>query len=325
MATHLGDRPLKAPVDGLLLLNKPAGITSNQALQKVKRLLKAKKAGHTGSLDPAATGMLPLCFGEATKVCAYLLDADKTYRVTARLGIATDTGDADGKETATADVPSLERQEWEKILAGFLGDIEQVPPMYSALKKHGKRLYEIARMGEVVDREARNIRIHDIKLIEASGRRLVFRVHCSKGTYVRTLVEDIARVAGTVAHTANLHRESVGNFRAEDMMDLPSAELVAEAGPEALRRQLLPADVALAAWPQRQIDEDAVERFTGGQAVPVGADNGITGQTGRVRVYSEGDGQFLGVGELAGDGTVAPRRIFRVAAEKPARGQGKKP
>jgi len=228
MATHLGDRPLKAPVDGLLLLNKPAGITSNQALQKVKRLLKAKKAGHTGSLDPAATGMLPLCFGEATKVCAYLLDADKTYRVTARLGIATDTGDADGKETATADVPSLERQEWEKILAGFLGDIEQVPPMYSALKKDGKRLYEIARMGEVVDREARNIRIHDIKLIEASGRRLVFRVHCSKGTYVRTLVEDIARVAGTVAHTANLHRESVGNFRAEDMMDLPSAELVAD-------------------------------------------------------------------------------------------------
>ena len=328
MATQPGDAPLRAPVDGLLLLNKPAGITSNQALQKVKRLLRAKKAGHTGSLDPAATGMLPLCFGEATKVCAYLLDADKTYRVTARLGIATDTADADGKEISTADVPTLERQEWEKILAGFMGQIEQVPPMYSALKKDGKRLYELARKGEVVDREPRSIRIHDIDLIEARGNRLVFRVHCSKGTYVRTLVEDIARSAGTVAHTANLHRESVGDFRTEDMVDLPNAELVAEAGPEALRRQLLPADVALAAWPQMQIDEDAAERFTGGQSVSAGEDGGAA-QTGRVRVYSKGSStgikQFLGVGELAGDGTVAPRRIFRVAAEKPDPGQGKKP
>ena len=328
MASQPGDAPLRVPVDGLLLLNKPAGITSNQALQKVKRLLRAKKAGHTGSLDAAATGMLPLCFGEATKVCAYLLDADKIYRVTARLGIATDTADADGKEISTADVPTLERQEWEKILAGFMGQIEQVPPMYSALKKDGKRLYELARKGEVVDREPRSIRIHDIDLSEARGNRLVFRVHCSKGTYVRTLVEDIARSAGTVAHTANLHRESVGDFRTEDMVDLPNAELVAEAGPEALRRQLLPADVALAAWPQMLIDEAAAERFTGGQSVSAGED-GSAARTGRVRVYSKGNStgvkRFLGVGELAGDGTVAPRRIFRVAAEKPDPGQGRKP
>lgn len=312
----------KVPVDGLLLLNKPAGITSNQALQKVKRLLNAKKAGHTGSLDPAATGMLPLCFGEATKVCAYLLDADKVYRVTARLGIATDTGDADGKETATADVPTLDRLGWEKVLLQFRGDSKQVPPMYSALKKDGKRLYELARKGEVVHREPRDIRIYDIKLIEVSGKRLVFRVHCSKGTYVRSLVEDIARSVGTVAHTASLHRESVGDFRAEDMLDLSSAELAAESDPNGLRERLLPADTALAGWPQRQIDEEAAVRFTGGQAVPVETGRSATG---RVRVYSDGGKQFLGVGELSGDGLVAPRRIFRVAANQTTPGQQKNP
>ena len=313
MTTQGGERPGKASVNGLLLLNKPAGITSNQALQKVKRLLNAKKAGHTGSLDPAATGMLPLCFGEATKVCAYLLDADKVYRVTVRLGIATDTGDSDGKETATAGVPMLDRQGWEKVLLQFQGDSKQVPPMYSALKKDGKRLYELARKGEVVHREPRDIRIYDINLIEVSGNRLVFRVHCSKGTYVRSLVEDIARSAGTVAHTASLHRESVGDFRAEDMLDLRSAVLAAESDPDALRERLLPADMALAGWPQRKIDEEAAVRFTGGQAVPVETGRSATG---RVRVYSDGGKQFLGVGELSGDGLVAPRRIFRVAANQ---------
>ena len=197
----------KVAVDGLLLLPKPKGITSNRALQIVKRLLNAKKAGHTGSLDPAATGMLPLCFGEATKVCAYLLDADKTYRVTAKLGRTTDTGDADGQEIATAEVPEMSRDEWLAVLHGFRGESMQVPPMYSALKKDGKRLYELARKGEVVEREPRPITIHDIELLELAGSRLVFRVSCSKGTYVRTLVEDIASRAGTVAHTASFHRE----------------------------------------------------------------------------------------------------------------------
>ena len=151
MTTQANKETGKVPVDGLLLLNKPAGITSNQALQKVKRLLMAKKAGHTGSLDPAATGMLPLCFGEATKVCAFLLDADKTYRVVARLGIATDTADADGKQTKTAEVPELAREDWQKILAGFIGDIEQVPPMYSALKKDGVIVLQGKRQVTVPD------------------------------------------------------------------------------------------------------------------------------------------------------------------------------
>jgi tRNA pseudouridine55 synthase len=302
------DRPNAAPVDGLLLLNKPAGITSNQALQKVKRLLQAKKAGHTGSLDPAATGMLPLCFGEATKVCAYLLEADKTYRVTARLGEATNTGDRDGEISATAEVPDLERRAWEQILAQFCGEIEQVPPMFSALKKDGKRLYELARKGQVVEREARRIRIDEISLLEISGTRLVLRVKCSKGTYIRTLVEDIAKAAGTVAHTARLHRETVGDFQAEDMLDLPGAERVAEAGPDALRARLLPTDMALSSWPDYHIPEDAAERFCGGQAVAVASG----GAEGLVRVYA-GEERFLGVGQLGSDSLLAPRRIFRLA------------
>ncbi len=301
-------RPTAMPVDGLLLLNKPAGITSNQALQKVKRLLQAKKAGHTGSLDPAATGMLPLCFGEATKVCAYLLEADKTYRVAARLGQATNTGDRDGEISATADVPDLQRRAWEQILAQFCGVTDQVPPMFSALKKDGKRLYELARKGQVVDREARRIRIDELHLLEISGSRLVLRVKCSKGTYIRTLVEDIAKAAGTVAYTARLHRETVGDFQAEDMLDLPGAERVAEAGPEALRARLLPTDQALSSWPDYHIPEDAAERFCGGQAVAVAGG----GAEGLVRVYA-GEERFVGVGQLGSDGQLAPRRIFRLA------------
>ena len=302
-----GGRQKPAVVNGLLLLNKPAGMTSNQALQKVKRLLKAKKAGHTGSLDPAATGMLPLCFGEATKVCAYLLEADKTYRVTARLGEATDTADADGEIIETAPVPELDRDAWAAILKGFEGASEQIPPMYSAMKKDGKRLYELARKGETVERDARPIRIDEIDLLEASGSRLVFRVHCSKGTYVRTLVEDIAKVAGTVAHTAKLHRETVGDFRSEDMVDMAGAIEAAESDPESLRERLLPADVALAGWPACRVVTDDVERFSGGQQVACDSDG-----AGLIKVYGP-DERFLGVGELTGGNNVAPKRIFMLA------------
>ncbi len=296
----------RAAVDGVLLLNKPAGMTSNQALQKVKRLLQAKKAGHTGALDPAATGMLPLCFGEATKVCAYLLDADKSYRVVARLGAATDTGDADGTIDETTDVPTLDRSGWEAVLAPFRGEISQVPPMYSALKHEGKRLYELARKGETVDRKARRVRIDALELLEASGTRLVLRVRCSKGTYVRTLVEDIAKAAGTLAHTEKLHRETVGAFRAEDMLDLQGAEKAAADGPAALRERLLPADAALQSWPRCQVAEEDAARFAGGQSVACDGES-----AGRVRVY-RADGGFIGIGEGTGDGRVAPRRVFRL-------------
>ncbi len=307
--------PMKRPkeaVDGLLLLNKPSGITSNRALQIVKRLLNARKAGHTGSLDPAATGMLPLCFGEATKVCAYLLDADKTYRVTAKLGSMTDTGDADGKQTATAAVPELASDEWRALLEGFLGRSEQIPPMYSALKKDGKRLYELARKGETVEREPRPIEIHGIELLEQAGTRLVFRVACSKGTYVRTLVEDIARRAGTIAHTVRLHRETVAHFPEQDMLDLSGIENLAEQGSAALKDRLLAPDVALQEFPPVTLESGADLHFSGGQAVPVGTD----GPVGLARVYGAG-GRFLGVGELLDDGQLAPRRVFHMQEKTP--------
>ena len=308
-----GGRRRYDEIDGLLLLNKPAGMTSNRALQTVRRLLNAKKAGHTGSLDPSATGMLPLCFGEATKVCAFLLDADKTYRVTARLGTATSTGDADGGETiATADVPELSFEEWNEILQRFTGESMQVPPMYSALKKDGKRLYELARKGETVEREPRPIRVNEISLLEAAGSRLVFRVSCSKGTYVRVLVEDIASAAGTVGHTARLHRESVGDFDAADMIDLATVEARAEADRGALVASLLPPDLALAGMPELSVSADEALRFSGGQALeaPPGA------AAGQVRVYGPDRG-FLGVGELSTDGKLAPRRVFKTSEKTP--------
>jgi len=306
-------RRITAPVNGLLLLNKPAGLTSNQALQKVKRMLNAAKAGHTGSLDPAATGMLPLCFGEATKVCAYLLDANKRYRAVAKLGEATDTGDADGAVTGTAEVPALTVRDWDGVLRSFLGEIEQVPPMYSALKQGGKRLYELARQGQVVERAARKVRIHEISLLEASASRLAFRVHCSKGTYIRTLVEDIARAAGTVAHTAALHRESVAAFRAQDMLALEEAAELADAGPAALQARLIPADSALAEWPECRLPAGVAERFCGGQPVAgPGTAPHVAGV--QLRVYDEAGG-FLGVGQATGDGRVAPRRIFRLVPD----------
>jgi tRNA pseudouridine55 synthase len=298
-------RSRSEPIDGLLLLNKPAGLTSNQALQRVKRLLNARKAGHTGSLDPAATGMLPLCFGEATKVCAFLLDADKTYRVTAKLGSATDTGDATGGVVETASVPPMTAEEWDAVLQRFHGESLQVPPMYSALKKDGKRLYELARKGETVERKPRPIRIDAIELLEAAGERLVFRVRCSKGTYVRSLVEDVARAAGTVAHTARLHRETVADFSAEEMLDLKALEESAVANPGELRERLMAPDRALTGLPEVVLDGQAAERFCGGQVVAAG----VSGPAGLARVYG-GERVFLGVGALLGDGRVAPKRVF---------------
>ena len=300
------------PVDGLLLLNKPSGMTSNRALQVVRRLINARKAGHTGSLDPAATGMLPLCFGEATKVCAYLLDADKTYRVTAELGSLTDTGDADGEVIDTADVPERTADDWNEILQGFCGESTQIPPMYSALKKDGKRLYELARKGETVERAARPIRIHEISLLEFAGSRMVFRVSCSKGTYIRVLVEDIARKGGTIAHTVRLHRETVGDFESAKMLDMAALEALAEQGLEQIRAELLPADVALAELPEVSVSAEEALKFCGGMAVSAVVED----QEGLARVYEAGK-RFLGVGELSGDGMLAPRRVFLTHEKTP--------
>jgi len=297
-------------VDGIVLLNKPQGLSSNAALRRVQRLLGAEKAGHTGSLDPAATGMLPLCFGEATKASAWLLDADKSYRVEARLGQATDTGDVEGAVVEEAGLPDYSAADWAAELAAFKGPGEQVPPMYSALRKDGKRLYELARKGETVERAPRPIVIGAIEMLEYCGQRLVFRVRCSKGTYIRVLVEDIARRAGTVAYTRRLHRESVAGFEGAGMISLAGLERSVQAGAVDGRQPawLLPPDRALLHLPGVELAEGLDEPFASGQPVAAGGTL-AAGQDGTVRVYTS-DGVFLGVGEHSAGGRIAPKRVF---------------
>ncbi|MGB1580547.1 MAG: tRNA pseudouridine(55) synthase TruB, partial [Nevskiales bacterium] len=229
-----GRRARGRNISGILLLDKPIGRSSNAALQEVKRLFDARKAGHTGSLDPLATGLLPICFGHATKLSGYLLDADKAYWVKARLGERTDTADAEGEVIERLPVPDLSSRSVLDVLGSFLGEQEQLPPMYSALKHEGKRLYELARAGEEVERKKRRINIYDLQLLSAQADELVMSVRCSKGTYIRTLVEDIAQALGTVGHVAALRHTAVGAFTGEQMIDLPNLHALAEAGVDAL-------------------------------------------------------------------------------------------
>ncbi len=303
MAAHAQPRrPGRRDVHGIVLLDKPEGLSSNQALQRVRGIFRARKGGHTGSLDPAATGLLPLCFGEATKVSAWLLDAEKEYLVRACLGERRDTGDSEGRVIATAEPPALDAVGWQALLARFTGEIEQVPPMYSALKKDGRRLYELAREGREVEREPRRVRIRSLQLIAVESDELVFRVRCSKGTYIRTLVEDIAAAAGSLASTRALRRVAVGPFGGADMVTLETLE---RAGAESLERCLQPVDAALADWPSAEVDAAAAGRFLQGQQVPAE----YTARDGHLRVYDEA-GRFLGVGEIPFPGVVRPRRVF---------------
>jgi tRNA pseudouridine55 synthase len=293
-------------VRGILLLDKPPGITSNRALQRVKRLYGAAKAGHTGSLDPLATGMLPICFGVATRLSAFLLDAGKTYRVTARLGVATDTGDADGVVTERRDAPRPSEPDVRAVLGRFEGDIEQTPPMYSALKHDGERLYRLARRGEVVPRAPRRVSIRELLLERYEWPDAELFVRCSKGTYVRSLVVDLAAALGTVAHVAELRRLAVEPFDGEPMTTLEGLESLAGAGgTSALDAHLLPADRALAGWPAVVLSGDAVERIAHGQAVAADP----AWPLGRVKVYRE-RGELLAIGEVTPDRRLAPQRVF---------------
>lgn len=292
-------------VNGLLLLDKPVGVTSNQALQRAKRMYRARKAGHTGSLDPLASGMLPLCFGQATKLSAYLLDANKTYRVTARFGARTDTADAEGQVIETSRVTELGRAQLETALERFRGDIMQVPPMYSALKKDGKRLYELARAGQEVERAARPVTIHSLEIDHWDPAEPVLNVRCSKGTYVRTLVEDIAAAAGTLGHVAALRRLAVEPFPETGLVTMNDLEQAAEEGPDALDALLRPLDDAVPDWPEVALNRDQAYYLSQGQ--PVHAQ--VAGLTGLVRVYGA-DRRFLGLGEVTPDGRLAPKRLF---------------
>jgi tRNA pseudouridine55 synthase len=293
-------------VNGILLLDKPAGLTSNAALQQVKRLFRARKAGHTGSLDPLASGLLPVCMGEATKVSAFLLDADKHYLVTMRLGERTTTGDAEGETVEQRPVDAVSEEGLRAVMEHYLGDIEQVPPMYSAVKHKGQRLYKLARQGVEVEREPRTITIHELELLEFASPVASIRVRCSKGTYVRTLVEDIGEELGCGAHVSALRRIGVGPFGEQGMLTMEALESrLAEAGEAGLDELLLPMESGLANWPDVHLVADAAFYLRQGQPVLVPK----APTSGLVRLY-EGESRFLGVGEILDDGRVAPRRLL---------------
>lgn len=294
-------------IDGVLLLDKPAGMTSNSALQKVRRLFNAAKAGHTGTLDPMATGLLPLCFGEATKFAAELLTADKRYAATVRLGVRTDTADAGGRILETLPV-TVTREQVAAVLARFRGNILQVPPMHSALKRDGRPLYEYARQGIELERTPRAVTIYSLDLRSFDGDRIDFEVACSKGTYVRTLAQDIGEALGCGGHLTALRRTRIGNLRLKEAYTL---EALGAMTPQAREALLQPVDALLTTLPRIDLDADATQRFAHGQTVPA-AQGAVAGQ---LRVYAD-DGRFLGLGHATPDGHVAPARLVVAPIEK---------
>jgi tRNA pseudouridine55 synthase len=298
----------RGEVNGIVLLDKNAGMSSNQALQAVKRLYNARKAGHTGSLDPLATGLLVICLGEATKVSAYLLEVDKYYRTTCRLGVKTSTADADGETIKTRPVQAYSDAQIERVLQMFRGHIAQIPPMYSAVKHEGQRLYKLARLGQEVARVPREILIHELRLVERRSQiSWIFDVRCSKGTYVRTLIEDIGETLGCGAHVTELRRLSVAPYEAPDMVNLDAMYQLGSQGRDALMRRLLPIDSALAGWPAVSVDEASAFYLQAGQPVQVAG----APTEGKTRLYDRRH-QFIGLGRVLDDGRVAPERTVRV-------------
>jgi len=291
-------------IHGVLLLDKPVGYSSNQAVQKVRWLFQARKAGHTGSLDPFATGMLPICLGEASKTAGFMLDASKTYIAQARLGQSTTTGDIEGDVCLEKPVPELSLESIEAAFGRFRGVIEQVPPMYSALKHQGQPLYKLARAGQEVERKARAVTIHALELVTWEPPMLTFRVHCSKGTYIRTLAEDIALELGSCAHLKTLRRLDVEPFREQDMISLQELESRLES--ESPDEFLLPVDQGLSGWTVINLDESDALRFQHGNPVQVNTDH-----AGLVRVYNP-TGKLLGIGEINDDKLLKPKRIMHL-------------
>lgn len=289
-------------VDGVLLLDKPIGLTSNDALQKARRLFSAAKGGHTGTLDPLATGLLPLCFGEATKFSADLLDADKTYEAVVKLGVTTDSGDAEGAVIATSTV-NVKIDDILAVLPRFSGDIQQIPPMHSALKRNGRPLYELARQGIEVVREPRAVTIHAIDLLDFCGDSISLRVACSKGTYIRVLAADIGQALGCGAHLTALRRTVVGDLDLANAVTLAELEALDEAGRKA---HLQAVDALVHTLPVVSLEGEAAERFSHGN--PVALPEGLTG---KIRVYA--DDRLIGVGEPGGDGRLWPKRLVQLA------------
>jgi tRNA pseudouridine55 synthase len=291
---------MPADIHGILLLDKPLGVSSAGAVARIKRLFGARKAGHTGSLDPLASGMLPICFGEATKFGAQLLDADKTYRVIARLGQRTASADRESEVLETRVVPPLSVDQMHRALAEFPRDYAQVPPMHSAIKQEGRPLYEYARAGITRERAARAIVIHDMRLLEWHTPDLSFDVRCSKGAYIRVLAEDLAAQLGTIAHLVGLRRLSVAPFPAEPPLTFEALE---EMTPAQRLAALLPVDAALADWRRLDLPEGGVSAFRQGQTVSIPVET-----PGNVRIYAAGLG-FLGLAAIEPDGRLVPLRL----------------
>ena len=293
------------PVDGLVILDKPVSMGSNEVLQVVKRLFHARKAGHTGSLDRLASGLLPICMGEATKMSGFLLNADKRYEAVVRLGTRTSTGDAEGEIIERRPVRACSRRKLEQVLSEFLGEIDQIPPMHSAIKHHGQRLYKLAHRGLVVERKPRRIRIYELGLVDADAASVSINVKCSKGTYIRTLAEDLGERLGCGGHVERLRRLEAGPFGVGDMISLERLRSLSAEGEEALDASLLPTEAALANWPAVSIPEGVSYYLRQGQ--PVMVPHAPT--EGWVRIYANQQ-RFLGVGEVLDDGRIAPRRLL---------------
>ncbi len=294
-------------IDGILLLDKPSGISSNKALQTARFLFKANKAGHTGSLDPLATGMLPICFGEATKFSAYLIDASKTYRAICQLGKTTTTADAEGEITSESAV-QVSVEDITTVLGQFVGCIEQIPPMHSAVKHKGQRLYRLARKGEEVERNARKIEIYSLQLVGLEGSQLEIDVHCSKGTYIRTLAEDIGKTLGCGAYLANLRRTGVEPFRHETSYSLDHLRELHEQGLDYLDRCLLPVNSALVDLPELIVETADADFLKQGQVVLVDE----APLAGLISLVLE-NGQFIGIGQASSDGKISPKRLMNTA------------
>jgi tRNA pseudouridine55 synthase len=296
------------PVNGVLLLDQPKGVSSNHALQRVRRLFQAQKAGHTGTLDPMATGLLPICLGEATKFSSHLLEADKVYRTRVELGVITDTGDAEGTVMEQHEVPRLSVDDVEAVLTRFRGEIDQVPPMYSALKHQGKKLYELAREGKHVERAARRVSVYDARLLSFEGTAFELEVSCSKGTYIRTLAEDIGQALGCGAHISQLRRLKTGPFLADAMWTLEALEALADQA--ALEAELMPADVLVDHLPSLTVDDAAHNRLAHGQSANL--TTGTLAPDALARLYYAET--FIGLGVVKGAQEVAPKRLLSTVA-----------
>ncbi len=295
-------------IDGILLLDKPIGRSSNSALQKVRYLFNAKKAGHTGSLDPLATGVLPICFGQASKVSAYLLDSDKRYTCTAQLGETTTTGDKEGDILQTRELKPFTPEQVEAVLDKFRGDIQQIPPMFSALKHNGQPLYKLARQGIEIERKARDVTIHELTLLEQTEESITLDVHCSKGTYIRTLAQDIGDALGFGAHLSMLRRTDVSPFDCSKLYTIEEIEKLAEANE--LEATLLPIDSALVHLPSLVLTEEESNRVKNGLKVS----RSDVPTSDMIKMYLE-DGEFIGIGRCSyneqGENQLAPKRMMK--------------